>query len=66
MFEVVSNIGSVEDAKRRAKRMYEEFIQKDVCIPSQMRPATRVYELVEELEKYLCCCNSGIGDWGEL
>ncbi len=53
LFEVMSTLGSVKEAKRRAKRMYEEFVYKCILIPSQMVPATRVYELVEELETYL-------------
>lgn len=39
-----------QDAIRRAKRQYEEY---NNLPPSQCCPATRVYELVEELQKYL-------------
>ncbi len=45
--------GSLEAAKRRARKMYEEFLEAGESSMAAMVPATRVYELVEELEQYL-------------
>ena len=45
--------GSLSDAKRRAKKMYQEFLDTGESSMAAMVPATRVYELVEELEQYL-------------
>jgi len=53
LFEMVTNLGSLQDAKRRAKKQYSNYVDQGITIPSKMIPATRVYELVEELEKYL-------------
>jgi hypothetical protein len=53
LFEVITERGSLPDAKRRAKRMYEEYIGSGVTAPSAMYPATRMFELVEELETFL-------------
>jgi len=50
---MVTNLGSLQDAKRRAKKQYSNYVDQGITIPSKMIPATRVYELVEELEKYL-------------
>ncbi len=32
---------------------YNNFMDQGITVPSKMIPATRVYEVVEELEKYL-------------
>lgn len=53
LYDVITSMGSVADARRRARKMYESFVAQGVTTPSKMVPATRVYELVEELEKYL-------------
>ncbi len=45
--------GSLEDAKRRAKRLLQDFQERGVTSPSAMVPATRVFELIEELEGYI-------------
>ena len=41
----------IPDAIKRAKKQYKEYDKK--ISPSKMCPATRVFELVEELQKYL-------------
>lgn len=43
----------MEDAKRRAKTLYKEALKKGITSPLAMVPATRVYELIEELEAYM-------------
>lgn len=53
LFEVVTSLGSLQEAKRRAKIQYKKFMDQGITAPSKMIPATRVYEVVEELEKYL-------------
>ena len=53
LFEVVTSLGSLQGAKRRAKIQYKKFMDQGITAPSKMIPATRVYEVVEELEKYL-------------
>ena len=45
--------GSLADAKRRAKKMYQEFLDAGESSMAAMVPATRMYELVGELEYYL-------------
>ena len=46
--------GSLADAKRRAKKiMYQEFLNAGESSMAAMVPATRMYELVGELEHYL-------------
>ena len=45
--------GSLSDAKRRAKKMYQEFLDAGESSMAAMVPATRMFELVEELECYL-------------
>ena len=45
--------GSLPDAKRRARKMYQEFLDAGENSMAAMVPATRVFELVEELEQYL-------------
>lgn len=45
--------GSQEAAKKRARKMYQEFLDANVTSMSAMVPATRVFELIEELEGYL-------------
>ena len=52
LFEVVTSLGSLQEAKRRAKIQYKKFMDQGITAPSKMIPATRVYEVVEELEKY--------------
>ena len=42
-----------QEAKRRAQIQYNNFMDQGITVPSKMIPATRVYEVVEELEKYL-------------
>lgn len=49
----VEERGSLADAKKRAKKAYEEYQKAGVTAPSAMVPVTRMFELVEELEKYL-------------
>ncbi len=53
LFEVVSESGSVKEAKRRARKLYDGFLAGGQNTPSRMVPATRVFELVEELETYI-------------
>ncbi len=53
LFEILNEKGSLENAKKRARKMYQEFLDSGVTSMSAMVPATRVYELVEELERYL-------------
>ena len=53
LFDVLSEKGSLEDAKKRARKMYQEFLDSEISSMSAMVPATRVFELVEELEGYL-------------
>ena len=53
LYDVLMEKGSLEDAKRRAKKMYEEFLEAGERSMAAMVPATRLYELVEELEQYL-------------
>ena len=53
LYDILMQKGSLEEAKRRAKKMYREFVEAGVSSMAAMVPATRVYELVEELEKYL-------------
>lgn len=53
LYEEVTIVGSLEDAKTRAKKQYENFMIQGITTPSKMVPATRVYELVEELERYV-------------
>ena len=53
LFDVLSEKGSLEDAKKRARKMYQEFLDAKISSMSAMVPATRVFELVEELEGYL-------------
>ena len=53
LFDVLSEKGSLEDAKKRARKMYQEFLDAKISSMSAMVPATIVFELVEELEGYL-------------
>lgn len=53
LFDILAEKGSLDDAKRRARKMYQEFLDAQVSSMSAMVPATRVYELIEELESYL-------------
>lgn len=53
LYDVLMEKGSLENAKRRAKKMYQEFVDAGENSMAAMVPATRVYELVEELEQYL-------------
>ena len=52
LFDMLMELGSLEDAKRRAKRIYDEYVSAKIYAPSAMVSATRMFEL-EELEKYL-------------
>lgn len=51
--DVLAEKGSLEDAMRRARKKYQEFLDAKISSMSQMVPATRVYELIEELDSYL-------------
>ena len=53
LFDVLSEKGPLEDAKKRARKMYQEFWDAKISSMSAMVPAPRVFELVEELEGYL-------------
>lgn len=53
LFDVIMKKGSLKDAKRRAKKLYNVFLKEGEKSPSKMVPATKVYELVEELESYI-------------
>ncbi|MDO4336971.1 MAG: RloB family protein [Eubacteriales bacterium] len=53
LYDVIMRKGSLEDAKRRAKKLFGEFQENGITSPSAMVPATRMYELVEELESYI-------------
>lgn len=52
LYDELTKLGSLEQAKKRASRVYKEF-RKTGIAPSAMVPATRMFELIEELEKYL-------------
>lgn len=49
LFDLLMEHGSLENAKRRARKAYDEFIKSGITAPSGMAPATRMFELVEEL-----------------
>lgn len=53
LYDVLMEKGSLTDAKRRARKMYQEFLDAGESSMAAMVPATRMYELVEELEYYL-------------
>lgn len=53
LFDLLMEHGSLENAKRRARKAYDEFIKSGITAPSGMTPATRMFELVEELQGYL-------------
>jgi hypothetical protein len=53
LYEVITEKGSLINAKRRAKILYMEFLENGETSPSVMVPSTRMFELVEELEKYI-------------
>ena len=53
LFDLLMEQGSLENAKRRARKAYDEFIKSGITAPSGMAPATRMFELVEELQGYL-------------
>lgn len=53
LYQAVTELGSLQEAKRRAKNQYRHFVEQNITTPSKMIPSTRVYELIEELEKYL-------------
>ncbi|MCI8646653.1 MAG: RloB domain-containing protein [Firmicutes bacterium] len=44
--------GSLEDAKRRSRKFLQSFEQMGETSPPNMVSATRMHELVEELEQY--------------
>ena len=52
LYDELTRRGSLEQAKKRAARAYKEFLQAGAA-PSAMVPATRMFELIEELERYL-------------
>ena len=53
LYDVLMEKGSLDDAKRRARKMYQECVESGETSMAAMVPATRVHELVEELEQYL-------------
>lgn len=53
LYDVITAKGSLEDAKRRARKMYKEFQEAGETSMSSMVPATRMFELIEELEQYM-------------
>lgn len=53
LYDVLMEKGSLVDAKRRAKKLYDEALKRGITSPSAMVPATRIYELIEELETYI-------------
>lgn len=53
LYDRLSQNGSENDAVKRARKHYEEYIDAGITVPSAMVPVTRVFELVEELRKYL-------------
>jgi len=53
LYDILMELGSVKDAKNRAKKAYQECIEEGITAPSAMVPVTKMYELVEELEAYL-------------
>ena len=53
LYDIITKTGSLQDAKRRAGKQYDSFVERGITVPSKMIPATRVYELIEELEQYL-------------
>lgn len=53
LYDKLEKLGSVENAKKRARRAYQESLNFGKTAPSAMVPVTRMFELVEELEEYL-------------
>lgn len=53
LYDVIMQNGSIENAKRRAKKLLKGYRENGITNPSAMVPATRMYELVEELECYM-------------
>lgn len=53
LYDVIMEKGSLEAAKRRVRKMYEEFLEAGETSMSAMVPATRMFELIEELEQYM-------------
>ena len=53
LYDVLMELGSLENAKKRARKMYQEFLDAGESSLAAMVPATRMFELVEELEKYM-------------
>lgn len=52
IYDIVNSFGGVNKAIKNAKRRMKDF-QKEYTKPSDYNPGTTVYELVEELKKYL-------------
>ena len=53
LYDKLMELGSVNNAKKRARNAYMECIESGITAPSAMVPVTRMFELVEELETYL-------------
>lgn len=53
LYDVIMEKGSLSDAKKRARKMYQEFSDGKITSPSAMVPATRMHELIEDLEQYI-------------
>lgn len=56
LYDVIMQKGSLKNAKRRAKKLLKEYRENGITSPSAMVPATRMHELVEELESYFHNC----------
>lgn len=52
IYDIVDIFGGVDTAIKHAKRRMENY-DKNIMKPSQYNPGTMVYQLVEELKKYL-------------
>lgn len=59
IYSLLDNFGGVETAIKHAKRRMRDFDEKE-CKPSEYDPGTTVYQLVEDLRKYLKTTNAAI------
>lgn len=53
LYDILMEKGSLQDAMRRSLKQHKEFLDAGESSPSKMVPATCMYKLVEELQKYL-------------
>ena len=53
IFEILCECGDMKKAIKRAEKLINVWNEGGVTLPSKMKPATTVFELVAELGKYL-------------